>query len=43
LEDVISASFVDPVRDDKGWRFSTEGSPYFDYVMNRGLNGFFDQ
>ena len=35
LEDVISASFVDPVRDDKGWRFSTEGSPYFDCV-----NGF---
>ncbi|MCH7613521.1 MAG: glutathione S-transferase C-terminal domain-containing protein [Candidatus Marinimicrobia bacterium] len=35
LEDVISVSFVDPIRDEKGWRFSSEGSPYFDPV-----NGF---
>lgn len=35
LEDIISISSVDPVRDERGWRFSPKDGPYYD-----SLNGF---
>ena len=35
LESVISTSFVHPVRDEKGWRFESNNTQYFDEI-----NGF---
>ena len=32
LESVISTSFVHPIRDEKGWRFESQNSKYFDKI-----------